>query len=66
MSFNNQINNGGESICGKGNGGIKPSKIGPNDDPSACGDCSANGNINAKKVSAKVAATTLFGFNPFQ
>ncbi len=49
MNFSTKINNGGESICGKGNGGLKPSKIGPNDDPSACGDCSANGNVHSKK-----------------
>jgi hypothetical protein len=66
MNSINKINNGGESICGKGGGGLQASKLGPNDDPSACGDCSAKGNINTKKLTAKEAANNLFGFNPFQ
>ena len=51
---------GGESICGKGDGGIQ---AGPNDDPGKCGDCSAKGNIES--VSASRLAMVIFGFNPF-
>jgi hypothetical protein len=66
MNSLTKLNNGGESICGKGEGGLHKAKLGPNDDPSACGDCSANGNISAKNVKASDAAKSLLGFNPFQ
>lgn len=51
---------GGESICGKGEGGIQ---AGPNEDPGKCGDCSAKGNIES--ISASQLAMQIFGFNPF-